>query len=147
MSTITLTFHSHHPNAKLPTQAKDEDAGFDQYAVEDFQLKPNRTALIKTGIAIANYEALNHFYLKVEGRSGMALKGILPLGGIVDKSYRSDIGVILLNSTSDTYEIKAGDRVAQLIVYELPKVIMKLDNSCEILESERSKNGYGSSGR
>lgn len=149
-SKIKITFHSNHPNAKLPTQAKDGDAGFDIYAIQDIQLKPHSVTVLETGISVANWEtdqdSNQHFFLKIEGRSGLASKGIFPVGGIGDNSYRGQYKVALANVNSETYQIKTGDRIAQFVIYGLPKVEMVLDNTSEVMESERGKNGFGSTG-
>ena len=86
--------------------------------------------------------------LKFEGRSGMALKGVWPVGGIIDPGYRGEMNVILYNSTSKVYHINAGDRPAQLVWYV---VNAPGDNDFtpfewveDIEESERGNDGFGS---
>ena len=59
------------------------------------------------------------FWVKVEGRSGLGFKhGIIPHPGIIDQGYRGDAGVKLYNNTDKDYEVKAGDRIAQFVVYK-----------------------------
>ena len=146
-----------HDHAKLPTQSHD-DVGFDLYAAEETHIGPGFTAVVKTGIelaadpgdfAIGNVIARS--LLKIEGRSGMALRGIWPVGGIIDPGYRGEIGVVLYNSTLATYTAKPGDRIAQLVWYPVIAKSLADPNigfewSEESDESSRGDKGFGSSG-
>ena len=120
--------------AKIPTVARQGDVGFDLYCDEDITLAPGSIHKIKTGIQLADMpvhdEQGNGLFLKIEGRSGLASKGIFPTGGIVDPSYRGEIGVLLatvsnpgweneLRTRTSSYHLKKGDRVAQLLVYKV----------------------------
>jgi dUTP pyrophosphatase len=100
-------------------------------------------SLIKTGIAI---EIPEGFYGRIAPRSGLALKhGIDVLAGVIDSSYRGEIGVVLFNTDQNqSFSIKAGDRIAQLIIerhYNFPWV-----RRTSLGDSNRSNNGFGSSG-
>lgn len=84
---------------------------------------------------------------KIHSRSGLALKkGISAVGGVIDKNYTGDIGVILMNHGSDDFVIKKGDRIAQLVVHVIltPEVVEVDDISSTY--TTRSSNGFGSSG-
>lgn len=94
---ITIEFVKIFEDSKLPTQAKPGDAAFDLTTVEDFTLAPGETKAVSTGLVLANVIAEESIFLQIVGRSGLALKGIFPLGGIIDSSYRGEIKVILHN--------------------------------------------------
>jgi dUTP pyrophosphatase len=134
-----------HPDAKLPTKGSDGAAGFDIYAVESVMLYPNVPVLVDTGLKISiptGYEG------QVRPRSGLALKGITVLNspGTIDEDYLGTFGVILMNVSSCSYRVEAGDRIAQLVVKPVVPVCMKLvDEFTKI--SERGEGGFGSSGR
>jgi dUTP pyrophosphatase len=98
---------------------------------------------IPTGIAV---EIPEGHYGKVSSRSGLAFKsGIFSFDGTVDSGYRSEIGVLLYNTTSKPYQVRKGDRIAQLIV--VPCAIMDPLEVDELSPADRGENGFGSSGR
>lgn len=131
---------------ELPTYAKPGDAGMDLRAniTEQVTLYPMERKLIPTGIKIqlpVGYEA------QVRPRSGLALKhGITVLNapGTVDCGFRSEIGVLLINLSQDTFFIEPNDRIAQLIIakHETAEWI-----EVDVLDdSERGEGGFGHSG-
>lgn len=135
-------------DADLPTPkyANPGDAGLDLYAREDVVLKPGERRIIGTGIAIAIEPGYAGF---VQPRSGLAAKqgfSIVNTPGLIDSGYRGEIGVIGLNTdTAKAIEIKRGDRIAQLVIQEVPMVeLIEVD---ELDETERSAGGFGSSGK
>ena len=156
---LSIKFKLTHSDAILPKAAKEGDIGFDLYAVEDFYLFPQTTGVIKTGLTLAGFSDAPHasWFMKVEGRSGLASKGIFPVGGIIDPSYRGEIGVILFNSNPNPtnpncvptpYKITKGDRIAQLVLYSVisgGEVLFKQTE--EIEETQRGDSGFGSSGK
>ena len=143
-----------HPDAVIPTQ-KQGDVGFDVSSVEDMEILPGSTQKVPTGLKIAdsiitpnqNEEVQ---FLKVEGRSGLASKGIFPVGGIIDPDYRGEIGIILHNSSQDTFKINKGDRVAQLVCYNVlaTNIFNKVRFTIveDVSETNRGDKGFGSSG-
>ena len=86
------------------------------------------------------------WWVKVEGRSGLGFKhGIAPHPGIIDNGYRGDAGIKLYNNTDVDYNVKAGDRIAQFVLYPLaPDFVVTFGNS---QESSRGDKGFGSSGK
>lgn len=85
------------------------------------------------------------YWVRIEGRSGLGFKhGILPHPGIIDCGYRGSAGIKLYNLTDKDYEIKAGDRIAQFVVYNNHDVDV---SEGEIEESLRGEKGFGSSGK
>ena len=133
-------------NNKLPKYATSQSAGMDLRAniEEPIILAPLERKLIPTGLHIAlpvGYEA------QVRPRSGLALKhGITVLNtpGTIDADYRGDIGVILINLSNEPFEVKPGERIAQLVIAKYEQISWE---QVEILdETERGSGGYGHTG-
>lgn len=132
-----------HPEAKLPTRANENDAGADLYSVETKVLYPLTRTLINTGITI---ELPKNVYGRIAPRSGLAFKhGIDILAGVIDEGYRGTIGVVVYNTDKEKeYTINIGDKIAQLIIETYHKESFVWSD--ELTDSERSKNGFGSTG-
>lgn len=147
---ITFSFKKTHPKAKLPTQAHMGDVGYDLKSIKTTTLKPRSVTKIHTGIELAEVSYAipqPYVFMKIEGRSGLASKGIFPVGGIIDNSYRGEIIVLLHNSTDESVCVEEGDKCAQLVFY-----IHSMNNFVQIneietkTETERGTNGFGSTG-
>ena len=81
-------------------------------------------------------------------RSGLALKhniGLTNSPGTIDAGYRGEVGVIVFNHGQEPFPVRRGDRIAQMVIAELPKVTLKLVDA--LGSSERGEGGFGSSGR
>lgn len=150
----TLKVKRLHEDAIVPTRNVKTDSGLDLYATEDIEIDASKVsnnfigvnigrAKIATGIAVEiepGYEG------KIQGRSGLAFnKDVICFEGTIDSSYRGEIGVLLYNMTSRPYQIRKGDRVAQLVIKkcELPIPV----EVSELSDSDRGTDGFGSSGR
>lgn len=152
--TIRIRFKKTNEMAVLPSQAHPGgDIGFDLAAAENATIEPGETKLIDTGLQLA--EAVDtenpdnkDFFLKIEGRSGLAVKGIFPLGGIIDSSYRGVCKVILHNSSKTNFVCTTGTKVAQMIVYHAlaNAQSINMDFTEEVQETDRGSNGFGSTG-
>jgi dUTP pyrophosphatase len=148
-----------HKNAILPSQNNTAvdgtgDTGYDLYAVEDVlipgidvnsKFKGNiNSAVVPVGLEIGYIEP--GYWLRIEGRSGLGFKhGIQPHFGIIDNQYRGGLGVKLYNLTNTDYQIKAGDKVAQIVGYKL--IEMNIEFTDTKSDSTRGEKGFGSSGR
>lgn len=131
----------------VPAYAKDGDAGFDLRARVDFTLDAAGGRMkVPTGIAIA--VPRGHAAL-VMPRSGLALRhgiSIVNTPGLVDSGYRGEIEVLLINTDpAEAFEGARGDRIAQLVIIEVPAVGFEVVDSLD--ETERGAGGWGSSGR
>lgn len=138
------------PHGKLlPCYATAESAGMDLYAAleEPIILQPLERFLIPTGIIIA---IPSGFEGQVRPRSGLAAKhGITVLNspGTIDSDYRGEVKVCLVNLSNQPYEIKEGDRIAQILITPVPKIIWNDVKEFTINETDRNTGGFGSSGR
>ncbi len=132
------------PAARLPCYAHTGpwgDLAADLYSVHDATVEPQKTALVATGLAMAfpaDYGAL------VEDRSGLAVKGITTLAGVIDPGYRGELKVVLTNVTDSPIQLAAGDRIAQLrIVQRLQASFEEVD---DLDDTHRGDGGFGSTG-
>ncbi|MDB4396199.1 dUTP diphosphatase [bacterium] len=140
---MKLKFEKTHADAVLPIKNHDNDTGMDVTCVEDFVVPGNGSTVVDVGLKFAFIEP--DFWVKVEGRSGLGFKhGIMPHPGIIDQGYRGDAGVKLYNLTDVDYVGKAGDRIAQFVVYANYPVTV---TEGEVVDSERGEKGFGSSGK
>lgn len=141
---MTLRFKKIHPDATLPSYAHASDAGMDVRSVEDVTVPAKGRVLVHTGLVMLlppMYEA------QVRPRSGLALKhGITVLNtpGTIDSGYRGEVGVILANFGDSDFQVKKGDKVAQIVV--APVVQAEIEEVSEIDETDRGAGGFGSTG-
>jgi dUTP pyrophosphatase len=146
---ITVGIKKLDPRATVPTQAHPGDA-WDLYALEDVTLVPHSPVLAKTGLALelpANVRAW------ITPRSGLALKRGITVGnapGLVDPSYRGEVGVILVWAGCQDAQwgcrtiVKAGERIAQMSMEMIPEVAVIEVN--ELSETARGVGAFGSTG-
>lgn len=170
--TINVPIELCHPNAAIPQYAHISDSGMDVYALEDITIKPGQTVLVPTGIKVAlppGYE------LQVRPKSGRCIKTKLRVAntpGTIDQGYRDEIKVIIenvdppirginpLNWPTDelnpvihwsdiefgqSYTVGKGEKFAQLVLAETPKVsFYRVDSVADI--GEDRGGGFGSTG-
>jgi len=133
-----------HPKAMIPDQYNSWNIGYDLSSVEDFVVPPHGTANVSIGIALS---VPLGFYYTIEARSSMAIKGIFPIGGIIDGTFTGNIFVMLINVTDEEYCGKLGDRVAQAIFHRgLLADITKVKKFSKEYNL-RGQRSFGSSGR
>lgn len=131
------------PDAKAPTRAFPTDAGQDLYSSEDVIIPEWCKMPVSTGIAIA---VPHGHYGRIAPKSGLAVKnGIDVLAGVVDSSFRGEILVILMNLSDYGYEVKKGQKIAQLICEKISYPKIKVVQ--ELSETDRGTGGFGSSGQ
>ena len=133
-------------NNDLPKYETEQSAGMDLKAFlrEPIIIKPLERKAIKTGLFISlnkGYEA------QIRPRSGLALKkGITVLNspGTIDADYRGEIAVILVNLSSENFEISSGDRIAQMVVAK--HEVISWNPKLSLDKSDRGERGFGSTG-
>lgn len=130
-------------SAMLPTKNHPSDTGIDLYAAEDVVFQPNERHLVGTGVALVFPEG---FGGEIRGRSGLSAKtGMTVIHGTIDQEYRGEIKVILHNF-GETYEVKAGDRIAQLVLEKVYPAQIVEEQQLSV-DTKRGVAGFGSSGK
>jgi dUTP pyrophosphatase len=124
-----------------------EDLGYDLFALEGVALAPRTTVKVRTGIAV---EARNPatgapLGLLVRDRSSMAARGVATTAGVIDAGYRGEILVLMTNLGEVTVELKAGEKIAQMI--PVPVLTGEVETVESLEDSARAEKGFGSSGR
>ena len=129
----------------IPAKAHSDDAAYDLRSRTDITLPVGKSTLVPTGVYMelpVNYEA------QIRPRSGLALKHNLTLTnspGTIDAGYRGEVGVIMFNHGPEEFAVKRGDRIAQMVIAELPKTELLLSD--ELNATDRGTGGFGSTGK
>ena len=134
--------------ARLPVVAHPgEDLGYDLFALEGITLAPRATVKLRTGIDVEARDprAGSPLGLLVRDRSSMAARGIATTGGVIDSGYRGEILVLMTNLGEAAVELKAGEKIAQLV--PVPVLTGAVEVVESLQESVRAEKGFGSSGR
>ena len=128
------------PAAVLPTRGSTGAAGYDLSAAKDCVVPARGKALVPTDLSIAIPSGT---YARIAPRSGLAWKNSIDVGaGVVDEDYRGPVGIILFNHSDVDFNIKAGDKVAQLILEKI--AIAEVEEVESLDETVRGDGGYGS---
>ena len=145
--------------AKMPTRAHPYDAGLDLYAIEDVQIPSTNgwpffdyatglfmptvgRATIDTGVHVEIPEGYVGF---IKSKSGLLCNHGIVTDGTIDSHYIGPIKVCLFNHSLSSYEVKAGDKIAQLVI--VPCMLPELELVDSLDETDRGDNGFGSTGR
>ncbi|HEY8423063.1 MAG TPA: dUTP diphosphatase [Thermoclostridium sp.] len=149
--------------AKLPKYQNEWDAGMDVCAAEEVIIRPNETVIVPTGLKMAIPPG---FEIQVRPRSGITLRTPLRISnspGTIDAGYRDELGIIITNTSVESgnnnehytvdskgnkqgiYHIKKGDRIAQLVLQEVPRMRLKVVGSVADIGMNRG-GGFGSTG-
>lgn len=167
---LTIGFKRLSENAVIPTKAHPSDSGWDLFASKDVVIAPGETVVIPTDIAVVLPEGCE---AQVRPRSGITSRTKLRVNiGTIDNAYRGKIGIICDNITAvfvtkypehptgldghwatdyleqyppETYLIRKGDKIAQLVVQQLPQTVA-VEITDELDSTERGGRGFGSSG-
>lgn len=134
----------HFAGLELPAYATEGAAGMDVLAAEDVTLVPGARHAVATGLAVA----IPHgFEIQVRPRSGLALKhgiSVPNTPGTIDSDYRGELKVIVINHGTEAFDIRRGDRIAQLVLAPVTRAswlpVAELD------ETARGEGGFGSTG-
>ena len=130
-------------DAHVPLYKRPGDAAFDLFSCEDWTLAPHEQHIFQIGIAMAIQEGCVGL---IWDRSGLGAKfGIKVLGGVIDHTYRGEIGVGLINLTKVPYEVKKGDRIAQMLIQQV--YTADIQEVEDLDETVRGTGAFGSSGR
>lgn len=137
-----IKFKLNDPAAIMPTRGTEHSAGFDLYSTKSFDLRPNVRHSYPIGVSCAIPDG---WCGMIYPRSGLAVKqGLDKLAGLIDSDYRGDIHAVLYNSGDEVIEIKAGDRIAQMVVVPYMGDAVLVD---DLDDTDRGDGGFGSTGR
>ena len=146
---VSIKVKKLHPAGQVPRYAhlgEYGDLAADLYACQDARLasagEAGSTTAVPTGIALEfppTHGAL------VEDRSGLAVRGVTTLAGVIDPGYRGEIRIVMTNLNAAPVEIKAGDRIAQLRIVQ--RIEASFEEVVELREAARGGAGFGSTGK
>lgn len=140
---VMMKFAKLSKNAFPPTRGSKLAAGYDLYSAYDYIVPAKGKVIAKTDIQIA---LPNGCYGRVAPRSGLAAKHFIDVGaGVIDQDYRGNVGVVLFNHADQDFEVKKGDRIAQLICERI--YIPELEECTDLDETDRGDGGFGSTGK
>lgn len=143
-ATVQIYLKRLSPSAVVPSAATDGSNGYDLHATENFYLYPGDRKAVPIGWAV---QIPRGYVGLVCPRSGLALKkGVTVINGpgVIDSDYRGEVKVLLLNTSLDlAYEGNFGDKVAQLLVIPVPKLVFTETSE---LDATSRTGGFGSTG-
>ncbi|XP_043379590.1 deoxyuridine 5'-triphosphate nucleotidohydrolase, mitochondrial isoform X2 [Chelonia mydas] len=140
---LRLRFAKLSENASTPSRGSARAAGYDLYSAYNYVIPAMEKAIVKTDIQISLPSGC---YGRVAPRSGLAAKHFIDVGaGVIDEDYRGNVGVVLFNFGKEDFEVKKGDRIAQLICERI--FYPELEEVQVLDDTERGTGGFGSTGQ
>ena len=138
-----IAFEKTHCNAILPSKTYPQDVGWDLYAVEYVTIPAKSQNVVDIGLKLAYLD--QGYWFNIESRSGLAFNhDITAFAGIIDNTYRGVIGIKLFNFSTIDYQVKVGDRIAQMVIY-----MENIDFDVQwgnVVQTNRGSGGFGSTG-
>jgi dUTP pyrophosphatase len=131
-----------HRDAKLPSYGHKGDAGLDLFSVSDCVLETGQVFPVPTGIQVAIPEG--HVGL-IWDKSGVSLRGVHRLAGVIDSGYRGEVKVVLVNLSGQPFSVEKGMKIAQLVIQPVNTVGVKEVE--DLGDTPRGEGGFGSTGR
>jgi dUTP pyrophosphatase len=128
--------------AHMPERAHSTDAGADLRSPHDALVMPNDSVVVDTGVHI---ELPPNTVGMLKSKSGLNVKHGITSEGVIDVGYTGSIAVKLYNHSDKPYEVKAGDKISQLVI--MPILTPSFELVDELEETERGNGGFGSTGR
>ena len=128
--------------AKMPTRAHPLDAGLDLYSMDDVYIRCNNSHTFDTGVHVEIPENCVGF---IKSKSGLMVNHGILTDGTIDCGYTGSIKVKLFNHGGSKYEVKKGDKIAQLVI--VPCLLPELELVDKLEETDRCDGGFGSTGR
>jgi dUTP pyrophosphatase len=130
-----------HPEAKLPVYGHPGDAGLDLFSVIDRALAPGEVFAVPTGIQVA---IPTGFVGLIWDKSGLSLKRVHRLAGVVDAGYRGEVQVVMINLGPDPFAVRKGMKIAQMLIQ--PVAALRVVESDNLDDTSRGEGGFGSTG-
>ncbi len=131
-----------HKDAKLPLYQHKGDAGLDIFSSIDGVIKAGEIKPVPTGIKVAVPEG---YVGLVWDKSGISLKGVHRLAGVIDSGYRGEVRVVMVNLGSEPFVIEKGMKIAQLLIQPVTEV--EVVEAEELEKTPRGDKGFGSTGK
>lgn len=129
-------------DAFAPVRMSPDAAGLDLFSCEDVVVPPHDKALISTGLILILPPGT---YGRIAPRSGLAAKFFIDVGaGVIDADYRGEVKVLLFNFSQHAFNVRKGDRIAQLVVERI--FTPELEEVSSVDDTIRGGNGFGSTG-
>ena len=134
-------------SVQLPTYKTDGASGMDLMAhiEKPINLEPGKSCLVPTGLSVAFPK---EYEIQIRPRSGLAAKNnisVLNTPGTIDSDYRGELKIILFNHSNENFIINNNDRIAQMVLTPIIKI--ELEETNELPESVRGREGFGSTGK
>ena len=142
---IRISRLPHGEGLPLPAYATPGAAGMDVVAAEDLDLMPGQRHAVATGFRVAIPDG---YEIQVRPRSGLAFKHGVTVPntpGTIDSDYRGELKVLLINHGADSFPVRRGERIAQLVLAVVTRA--DFDEVGELCETDRGAGGFGSTGR
>ena len=138
-----------HPDAALPKKGTRDATGYDISSVESLVINPGEVKAVSTGLVVNMSRMSDGVDLQIRPRSGLAFKHsvtVINSPGTIDKDYRGEIKVLLINHGDKPFSIEVGDRIAQLVfgLYIPSVTFFPMEHINE--DTERGAGGFGSTG-
>jgi len=130
-----------HKDAKLPAYGHQGDAGMDLFSVEELVLERGQAVPVPTGIQVAIPES---FVGLVWDKSGISLKGVHRLAGVIDSGYRGEIKVVMINLGKEPFIVNKGMKIAQMLIQ--PVLSVEIEETEDLDDTSRGDGGFGSTG-
>lgn len=131
-----------HPSAKLPLYHHKGDAGLDLFSSVDCILGAGEVKAVPTGIQLAIPEG---YVGLVWDKSGISLRGVHRLAGVIDSGYRGEVKVVMVNLGQKSFSIEKGMKIAQLLVQPVSEVrVIEVE---DLENTSRGEKGFGSTGK
>ena len=146
---MKVNFFKFTPDAIIPTKGNEKDAGIDLYTKEAFHINPKGSISIGIGIGWEPEVVENRIvYAQVKARSGWAIKkGVeVSTAGVIDESFRGEWVIKLFNTTRKRIDVEKGAKIAQAIIFDLPKTEIEEIDVSLVGSTDRGSSGFGSSG-
>ncbi len=130
------------PDAKLPLYGHKGDAGMDLFSSLEYILQKGEVYAVPTGIKV---EIPEGYVGLIWDKSGVSLKGVHRLAGVVDAGYRGEIKVVMVNLSPEPFVIENGMKIAQLLIQPIADVeVVEVE---DLEDSSRGEGGFGSTGK
>ncbi|KAI5955772.1 DUT1 [Candida jiufengensis] len=144
-ATDNLKVYLRSEKGKIPTKGSILAAGYDLYSSEEAIIPAQGQGLVSTDISIIVPIGT---YGRVAPRSGLAVKhGISTGAGVIDADYRGEVKIVLFNHSKKDFEIKQGDRIAQLVLERIVNAEIEEISLAALTSTDRGDGGFGSTGK